>query len=319
MKYQITQYSLRGARPHNEDRVGYAERDNAVLIAVADGLGGHRGGEVAAEVLVQTLMHSFQSLRQPVIQRPSAFLALGILQAHHAIIARGQASTPPIEPRTTCVVCLVQNGYAYWAHVGDSRLYLIRQNHVLLRTQDHTAIEEMHQGGLLTEQEMLEHPQKSHLLNCLGGGVKPTISVGEETLLQPGDMLLACTDGLWEAFAPEEIAQQLKGPALDEALENMLFGAVRKMKHGCDNVSAVCLRWEDAVSKSAPLQGNGAAQIDEAMLRQEARHHLPQVAKRPAPLRQPAAAAAEAKGERDKPLQDRIQEIEDFLKKFETK
>jgi serine/threonine protein phosphatase PrpC len=196
-------------------------------------------------------------------------------------------------------------------------MYLIRQNHVLLRTQDHTAIEEMHQGGLLTEQEMLEHPQKSHLLNCLGGGVKPSISVGEETLLQPGDMLLACTDGLWEAFAPEEIAQQLKAPVLDEALENMLFAAVRKMKHGCDNVSAVCLRWEDAVSKSAPLQGNGAAQIDEAMLRQEARHHLPQVAKRP--ISKPAVPAAPAAEDKHKPLQDRIQEIEDFLKKFEAK
>src|SRR3989338_1508549 len=128
MKYQITQFTLRGARRVNEDRVGYAERDNAVLIAVADGLGGHRGGEVAAEILVQTLMHSFQSLRQPVIQRPSAFLALGILQAHHAIIARAKASEPPIEPRTTCVACLVQNGYAYWAHVGDSRWICFAQN-----------------------------------------------------------------------------------------------------------------------------------------------------------------------------------------------
>jgi hypothetical protein len=81
----------------------------------------------------------------------------------------------------------------------------------------------------------------------------------------------------------------------------------------------VCLRWEDAVTKSPPLQGNTAAQIDEAMLRQEARHHLPQVAKRPAPIRQPVAAAAETKDERDKPLQDRIQEIEDFLKKHEAK
>src|SRR3990170_147695 len=254
MKYQITQYSLRGARPLNEDRVGYAERDNAVLMAVADGLGGHRGGEVAAEILVQTLMHSFQSLRQPVIQRPSAFLALGILQAHHAIIRRGQASQTPIEPRTTCVTCLVQNGYAYWAH--------------------------------------------------LGGGVTPTISVGEETLLQPGDMLLACTDGLWEAFAPEEIARYLKAPALDEGMEEMLHAAVRKMKHGCDNVSAVCLRWEDAMSKSAPLQGNTAVQIDEAMLRQEARHHLPHVVRQP--TRKPAAPSVEAGDDRDKPLQDRI-------------
>jgi PPM family protein phosphatase len=316
MKYQITQYSLRGARPTNEDRVGYAERDNAVLLVVADGLGGHRGGEVASEILVQTLLHSFQSLRQPVIERPSAFLALGILQAHHAIIAQGQASLPPIEPRTTCVVCLIQNGYAYWGHVGDSRLYLIRQNHVLLRTQDHTTIEELHQGGLLTEQEMLEHPQKSHLLNCLGGGVKPTISVGEETLLQPGDTLLACTDGLWEAFTPEEITRYLKAPALDEAVENMLNDAVRKMKQGCDNVSAACLRWEDAISKGAPLQGNTAVQIDEEKLREEARHHLPRIVKRPA--RKPAAPTEEAGDDRDKPLQERIQEIEDFLKKFEA-
>jgi hypothetical protein len=73
------------------------------------------------------------------------------------------------------------------------------------------------------------------------------------------------------------------------------------------------------VTKSPPLQGNTAAKIDEAMLRQEARHHLPQVAKRPAPLRQPAPAAAEARDKPDKPLQDRIQEIEDFLKKHEAK
>ena len=318
MKYQITQYTLRGARPLNEDRVGYAERDNAVLLVVADGLGGHRGGEIAAEVLVQTLLHSFQSLRQPVINRPSAFLALGILQAHHAIIARAKASQTPIEPRTTCVACLVQNGYAYWAHVGDSRLYLIRQNHVLLRTQDHTAIDEMHQDGLLTEQEMLDHPQKSHLLNCLGGGVTPTISVSEETLLQPGDMLLACTDGLWEAFGPEEIAQYLKAPALDEAMEEMLFAAVRKMKHGCDNVSAACLRWQDTMSKNPPLQGNAAVQIDEAMLRQEARHHLPHAA-RP-PVRKPATPVVEATSDdKHRPLQDRIQEIEEFLKKHEAK
>ena len=318
MKYQITQYTLRGARPTNEDRVGYAERDNAVLLVVADGLGGHRGGEIAAEVLVETLVHNFQSLRQPVIQRPSAFLALGILQAHHAIVAHGKASQTPIEPRTTCVACLVQNGYAYWAHVGDSRLYLIRQNRVLLRTQDHTAIDEMHQDGLLTEQEMLEHPQKGHLLNCLGGGVTPTISVSEETLLQPGDMLLACTDGLWEAFGPEEIAQYLKAPALDEAMEEMLYAAVRKMKHGCDNVSAVCLRWEDAMSKDAPLQGNTAVQIDEAKLREEARHRLPHVARRPLP--KPATPTVEAaSADKDRPLQDRIQEIEDFLKKFEAK
>ncbi len=317
MKYQITQFSLRGARPVNEDRVGYAERDNAVIMAVADGLGGHRGGEVAAEILVQTLLHTFQTLRHPVVQRPSVFLALGILQAHHAIIARGQDSQPPIEPRTTCVACLVQNGYAYWAHVGDSRLYLFRQNRFLLRTQDHTTIEELHQGGLLTEKEMLEHPQKSHLLNCLGAATTPTISMGEETLLQPGDTLLACTDGLWEALAPEEIARYLEAAALDEAVEEMLLAAQKKKRQACDNVSAVCLRWEDAITQSLPLQGNAVAHINEAMLREEAGHHLPHVTK--LPPRKSTVATEEPADDKKKPLESRIQELEDFLKKFEPK
>ncbi len=317
MKYQITQFSLQGARAVNEDRVGYAERDNAVIMAVADGLGGHRGGEVAAEILVQTLLHTFQTLRHPLVQRPSVFLALGILQAHHAIITRGQDSQPPIEPRTTCVACLVQNGYAYWAHVGDSRLYLFRQNRFLLRTQDHTTIEELHQGGLLTEKEMLEHPQKSHLLNCLGAATTPTISMGEETLLQPGDTLLACTDGLWEALIPEDIARYLKAAALDEAVEEMLLAAQKKKRQACDNVSAVCLRWEDAVTQSPPLQGNAAAHINETMLREEARHHLPYVAK--LPPRKSTVASEEPADDKNKPLESRIQELEEFLKKFEPK
>jgi serine/threonine protein phosphatase PrpC len=316
MKYQITHYSLRGARRTNEDRVGYAERDNAVIMAVADGLGGHRGGDVAAEILVQTLTHAFQAVRQPLIERPSVFLALGILQAHHAIIAHGQKSRPAIEPRTTCVACLVQNGYAYWAHVGDSRLYLFRHNHLLLRTRDHTAIEQFRQEGLLTEKEMLEHPQKSHLLNCLGSRLMPTLSVGEETLLQPGDTLLACTDGLWEALAPEEIARYLKAAALDEAVEEMLLAAAKKMKQSCDNVSAVCLRWEDAISRHPPLQGNGASEINEELLRAQARHHLP-LAQRAAPKK--PLLASEAEDDPGKPLASRIQELEDFLKKHEPK
>ncbi len=317
MKYQIAQYSLRGARAHNEDRVGYAERDNAILMAVADGLGGHRGGDVAAEILVQNLLHVFQTLRHPVIQRPSVFLALGILQAHHAIIARGQASDPPIEPRTTCVACVVQNGYAYWAHVGDSRLYHFRGGKMLLRTQDHTTVEELHQGGLLSEQEMLEHPHKSHLLNCVGGPVTPTISVGVETPLQPGDTLLLCSDGLWEAFTPEEMLPHLRAPTLDAGVEEMLFAAVRKRRLNSDNVSAVSLRWEDALTKSPPLQGSMPLQINEAMLREEARHHLPQVAK--LPPKKPPAPVSETPDDSGRPLESRIQEIEDFLKKFEPK
>ena len=120
MKYELAEYSLRGAREMNQDAIGYSERGNSVLLVLADGLGGHEGGELASELLVQAVIHAYQSVKQAMITQPSAFLALAILHAHRAINSMGKAQNPPIEPRTTCVLCLVQDGYAYWAHVGDS-------------------------------------------------------------------------------------------------------------------------------------------------------------------------------------------------------
>lgn len=266
MKYEIAHYSARGARATNQDRVAVAERDNAVLMVVADGLGGHRGGEIAAEILTETLMHSFRSVRNPVIERPSAFLALGILQAHRVIVNRGKTSLSGMQPRTTCVICLVQNGYAYWAHVGDSRLYHFRHGRFLQRTQDHSTVEELRQDGLVSEEEMRGHPQKSRLTKCVGGPNKPTIALGEETALARDDVLLLCSDGLWEAHAPEELLRFIERGTLDEAVEEMLFSTERKMRESCDNLSAVCLRWLEDAPATLPLQGNTPVHVDERTL-----------------------------------------------------
>ncbi|OGI48445.1 MAG: hypothetical protein A2151_04260 [Candidatus Muproteobacteria bacterium RBG_16_65_34] len=272
MNYQLAHYSLRGSRPTNEDRAAVAERDNAVLMVLADGLGGHRGGEIAAEILTQALVRAFRSVRAAVITRPSAFLALAILQAHTAIGRHAAASRPRLEPRTTCVACLVQDGYAYWAHVGDSRLYHFRGKRLMRRTQDHSTIEQMRQDGLLTEEEMQSHPQKGRLTKCVGGPNKPTISLGEETALQRDDVLLLCTDGVWEAHAPEALRHYLEQPSIEEAVEDMLHGAERKMKGSSDNLSAVCLRWQEDKPAGVPLQGNAETVVDEKTLWDTAAH-----------------------------------------------
>ncbi len=256
MRYDLAQHSLTGARPSNQDRIAVAERDNAVLLVLADGLGGHEGGELAAETLAQTAVRLFQAVRQPVITQPSAFLALTIMKSHKNIVERGRTHNPPIAPRTTCVLCLVQNGYAYWAHVGDSRLYHYRGDELLARTQDHTFTEELRQEGLLSEEEMPAHPDKSRLLKCLGGPTTPSISFGEETALQLGDTLLLCSDGLWEAFTQGDILRYVQFQALDEGVEEMLFAAESKMKQACDNLSAVCLRWREARTALPPLQAD---------------------------------------------------------------
>lgn len=312
MKFQLAHHSLTGSRPTNQDRIAYAETDNALLMVLADGLGGHEGGELAAEILTQTLVRAFQTVRQPYITKPSAFLALAIMQAHKAIIANGRARIPPITPRTTCVVCLVQRGYAYWAHVGDSRLYHFRGDELLARTLDHSTTEQMRQDGLLSEEEMQQHPDKGHLLKCVGGPRKPTISLGEETVLHRGDNLLLCSDGLWQAFTPDQIARYLAYPSLDEGNEEMLLAAENKMKKTCDNLSAITLRWGEAITTELPLQSAPAKDTDPDALWDAARV---QTQGRKIRTKRNTAASKSHKEE----LEDTIRELEDFMKQFEPK
>jgi len=305
MKYQIAYQSLRGARPTNQDRVAHAERDNAVLLVLADGLGGYRGGENAAEQLTQTALRGFRAVKQSVIQQPSAFLALSIVQAHNAINELAKAR-PELKPRTTCVLCLVQNGYAYWAHVGDSRLYHFRKGLLLRRTQDHTTTDDMRREGLLSDEEMRDHPQKSRLLKCVGGPHRPTISLGEETRLEFGDTLLLCSDGLWSAYTPEQIGAFLRRGTLDEAIEDMLAGAERKLQATSDNVSAIGLRWDEAATRAAPLQGNRAGDINP--------RELWDYGIRP-PARQKSRATKPGTDLSSRDLERDIRELEEYLNK----
>jgi len=312
MKYQLAYHSLAGGRATNQDRIVCAERDNAVLMVLADGLGGHEGGALAAEILTQTALRAFEAIRQPVITKPSAFLALTIMQAHKAIFAHGQAQVPPISPRTTCVLCLVQNGYAYWAHVGDSRLYHFRNGRALTRTLDHTVTEQMHIDGLLSEEEMTRHPEKARLLKAVGGPHTPSVSLGEETVLQRNDSLLLCTDGVWEALSADELYSFLKYSTLDEAVEEMLLAAENRMKQRADNLSGICLRWQDNVTSTLPIQSQSMLETNHKSLVEDARI-------RNAEKKLRGRGTREVQDSTRKTLENTIDELEAFLAHFEKK
>ncbi|MFP5350481.1 MAG: PP2C family protein-serine/threonine phosphatase [Gammaproteobacteria bacterium] len=315
MKYQLAHYSVIGGRAANEDRVGCVERGRSLLMVAADGLGGHSGGEVASQTLLETVLRVYQNVKHPHIDDPASFLALTIMQAHRAVSARGREHVPPLEARTTCVLCLVQDGYAYWAHVGDSRLYHFRNGRLLTRTQDHTTIEQLHQDGLLSEEEMLTHPRRSYLMQSIGGSTAPTVALGGETVLHPNDVLLLCTDGLWEAYTAEELGTALARPEIEEALEDLLTNTEKKMGQSCDNVSAVCLRWEDRITQSPPLLANRPTALDTRQLYQGAAHKTAR--RKPAP---PAPAITETEPtERNRSIEQRIEEIEAYLRRFEPK
>lgn len=308
MKYQVAWHSIRGTRASNQDRVACIERRNAVLMVLADGLGGHAGGALAAEILVQVATKAFQAVRQKAITEPSAFLALIMMKAHRAMHAVGTRNRPPIQPRTTGVLCLVQDGYAYWAHIGDSRLYHFRNGSLLTRTRDDSSAEELRKGGVLSEDEMLTHPGKSVLLKCLGSSEPPKINFGEEIALQRSDVLLLCSDGLWEIFAPGEMLRYLEQGPLEERLTQMLFDAEDRKSKGSDNISAVSLRWEDGVTSMPRLQRHGVNIDQKALLAAAA---MPSRAKQ-------AGAGTEAH-KPEPSLEESLRELDKLLKQFTTK
>ena len=134
MRYQHAITNRLGNRQSNQDRCLIRHGKEAVLLVVADGMGGHARGDLAAQTAVDTFSRLFRQ-HKGRFQDPHDFLRNAMEQAHDRVTRVGLAQHPPIEPRTTCVACLVQGQQAWWAHVGDSRLYLLREGRVVLRTK----------------------------------------------------------------------------------------------------------------------------------------------------------------------------------------
>lgn len=265
MEYSISHHTLPGSRSVNQDRAAYAERDNAVLMVVADGLGGYVAGDMAAQTVVDTMMNSFGKVRSPTIQDPAAFLVLSISLAHSRINRKAkQQGINVSHPRTTCVACLIQNGYAYWAHVGDSRLYHFRDGRFLTRTVDHSTTDPMYQEGILAERESME--ESGHLVRCVGGPKRPMVTLGAETRLEKGDVVLLCTDGVWRAFTEREIEQVLDRSKLEDSIERMMARSARKFRKDCDNMTVVGLTWEDAAPTMPPLMSLSVPELDQDAL-----------------------------------------------------
>ena len=127
MRFTIFQESRKGSRKVNQDRIAYTYSRDTLLLVVADGMGGHAGGEIAAQIAVRLFIERFQQEAKPILKNPLKFLQDSMLRAHAALGSYANQFSMLETPRTTCVACIVQAGHAYWAHVGDSRLYLFRQ------------------------------------------------------------------------------------------------------------------------------------------------------------------------------------------------
>lgn len=251
MKFTIYQESRQGKRQNNEDRIAYCYSRDALLMVVADGMGGHYYGEIASQIAAQTLTDAFQRESKTTLADPFLFLQRGMTNAHHAILDFAADHALRDSPRTTCVACLIQDSIAYWAHAGDSRLYLLRNGRVAGQTRDHSRVRLLLDQGVITEAQVASHPERNKVYSCLGGHQPPEIEFSRKTPLEAGDVVLLCTDGFWSSLPPEIIAVSLRQANLLQAIPMLLAQAESRGGPYCDNLSVVAVRWEDSYVESA--------------------------------------------------------------------
>lgn len=245
MQIEFADLSLIGNREENQDRVAVAAGEHAALMVVIDGMGGHAEGARAAETAMAALLEAFWQTPHPVFD-PLGFLHLSLGRAHDEVVKLGLGLGVEARPRATCAVCLVQDSAAYWAHVGDSRIYQLRQSQVLERTRDHSHVEVLLREGLITEAEVQGHPMRNYVECCLGGDAAlPEMSISTRRRLKPGDMLLLCTDGLWANLKDQDLVRffQSADESLRESLTELGTQMVASAAPYSDNTSAAALRW----------------------------------------------------------------------------
>ena len=224
--------------------MGYCFTRDALLMVLADGLGGHALGEVAAQQALQTLARQFQTQARPAIRNPADFLQDTVMLAHREIHRYAEANRLADVPRTTVVCCLIQNGQIHWAHAGDSRLYLIRKGTLLTRTRDHSKIENLLQQERVLPMDVANHPERNKLYNCLGSPNLPLIDIGGPVRLEPGDVAMLCSDGLWGALEEKVIVDRVTSLSVVHAIPDMIEQALQNAGEGADNTTAIAMMWE---------------------------------------------------------------------------
>jgi serine/threonine protein phosphatase PrpC len=231
-----------GDRKEQQDRVAllpHPRGGGVALAVVADGMGGHTGGALAAQQVLHTA--SADLGRFSAHSELSRELLESSLNEAHVLIKASRFINEK-DPHSTAVMLLLQPGKASWAHCGDSRMYRFRGKRMLFRTTDHSYIEELVAKGRITPEQARTHPYHNVLLSTLGSNEPPQIDYGETEDLQAGDAFVLCSDGLWGYFGDAELGAAIVAHSARQA-SDLLIGQARARAHGNgDNVSLVVIK-----------------------------------------------------------------------------
>lgn len=239
----------RGDRDYQQDQVcllHHPRQTGCLLAVVADGMGGRSGGRKASDQVMLTARQLFERY-DPETDDASAMLRQIVEESH--LVIKLTAVSAEQEPHSTIAAFLINpGGDSHWIHAGDSRIYHFHGGTLVKRTADHSYVQTLVDKGEISEEEANVHPQSNILMGCLGGEDDPPADLHFIPGLKPGDVLMACTDGVWHYFSPNELGSVLSSLSPREASEFLIEKARSRARGGGDNLSLVIVKLD-------PLEG----------------------------------------------------------------
>lgn len=229
-------------RKVNEDSMATFQSQNGLVTVVCDGMGGHVGGATASETAIKAitdyLVENFEA-------DPCIAIEKAIKAANNAIINKAESDSELKGMGSTCVILLIRKGWVYYGHVGDSRIYLVRDHQIKQLTKDHSYVQELVDSGKITNAEAASHPRKNEITNALGFADMGTPSVCNEAIRpKAGDCFLLCSDGLTNMIPDEDIEaiiSQQKTLKAQERAQQLINTA--NDRGGTDNVTAAIVEF----------------------------------------------------------------------------
>ena len=249
MGYEFASAENIGDRKEQQDRVAltsHARHADVVMAVLADGMGGHAGGAIASQAVIDAVTPMFDAF-DPATGSPRDWLKGMLMAAHDKVAKAGRGFDQ--DPRSTGVIALAQKNRIDWAHCGDSRLYAFRHGDFVTRTEDHSMVEILVQQGSITADQAHMHPDRSKLFTSLGGPEAPQIAYGQFERVEPGDTILLASDGLWSYFEPEEMAGLIGYRNLTDGCDRLVGLARKRAAGNGDNLSVATMRWANGEKK----------------------------------------------------------------------
>ena len=235
----------KGDREYQQDRVvllNHPRVNGCVLCVVADGMGGRSGGRKASDQVMLTASQLFERYA-PGIDEASDLLQQLVRESH--LVIKLTAVSSEEEPHSTVAAFLINpKGDCHWIHTGDSRIYHFRDKQLVKRTLDHSYVQELVAQGEITEEEANVHPDSNILTACLGTDNEPPTASHYIPQLVAGDIVMACTDGVWHYLSPKELGVALSALSAREATEFLIDKARSRGQGSGDNLSLVVVKLE---------------------------------------------------------------------------